>query len=161
MSVQDFDEVRARTFTLITTDAKGVAHPICSTSVGENSRGDSARVTTQFAPGIPAESETIPGKGAFKPGTILIQHQFHDGRDMCRLGISGNVDMAGGLGWNIDSTTTADYPDENAAPLTINVGGANGDYEIHFADGRRHYVIGGVMYETTLQKITEMLARQE
>jgi hypothetical protein len=126
-----FPSIETRAVTLVTIDDQGRQREIATTSIGLNTRGEAARVSTQFAPGIPAESETIPGVGAFQPGKLLVQHQFHDGRGKCRLGVSGNVDGDGGLSWNIDSTTTdkSGTPGQDEArPVNVNIGEANGTY---------------------------------
>jgi hypothetical protein len=155
-----FDAIETRSITLV-DDAK---NPVATTSVVKNNRGQMARVSTQFVGDYPAESETIAGEYAWKKGEILIQHQLHDGRGKCRLVTSGTVDMDGGLSWVIDSTTTAasgSAGQEESAPLVINVGEAKGLYLTLFTDGRVKFRSGAIEYETTVEKLTEQLARNE
>jgi hypothetical protein len=156
--------IETTAITLGTMDAQGNFHPVATTSCTLNTRGKSERISTQFADGIPAESETIAGKGAFKPGHILIQHQLHDGREKCRCTITGFVDNAGGLAWYIDSTTVD--PDgskgqESSAPLVLNVGAGKGMYLVLHEDGRIKLMKNGIEYTTTVDKLTERLARNE
>lgn len=145
-------------------DRNGNAVPVATTSVVPNNRGGMGRLSTQFAPGMPAESETIPGVGAWKKGEILAQHQMHDGRGKCRLVATGAVDGDGGLSWVIDSTTVAESGSrgqEESAPLVINVGEAKGTYLVLHADGRLKFRRGDFEYLTTIDRLSEVLARNE
>lgn len=147
--------IETTSITLGTQDASGNFKPVATTAIGVNTRGESARISTQFADGIPAESETIAGKNAFKPGHILIQHQLHDGREKCRCTITGYVDNAGGLAWYIDSTTvdpSGSKGQSNAAPLVLNVGEAHGVYLVINADGRIKMIHGNVEVEKTVEE---------
>jgi hypothetical protein len=162
------DKISARSFELLGLDRDGNEVAICETFATPNNRevpdvGSKARsrVTTQFAPGIPAESESIPGAGAMKPGEILIQHQMHDGRGICRLVSGIIVDKDGGLECVIDSTTNdpSGHPGQlRAAPVTINVGEANGQYLTRYADGRIKLRQGEFSIETTVAELTDLIS---
>ncbi len=140
-----------------------VFRPVATTSIVKNNRGQMARVSTQFADGIPAESETISGNGSYKPGEILMQHQWlegHNGKGKRRFAITGQVDGQGGLAWTLDSTTTdpsGSKGQEDSAPITLNVGEAKGSYLTLFADGRLNFKYGGQEYETTLNAIARAI----
>jgi len=156
----DLEEVRAKRYVNLNDDGEAVA----VTRVVKNNRGQLARISTEFQGDFPAESESIAGEYAWKKGEILIQHQMHDGRGKCRLAMSGVVDVNGGLAWVIDSTTTSPSGSpgqDEAAPIVLNVGEANGTYLVYYADGRIKYRRGTEEYTTTVAQQIEMLARQE
>ena len=165
----DFDVVRTHALTLLSRDEKGSVFEVATTQVAMNNRGMPARVSTQFADGIPAESETMPGKGSFKAGEIINQHilwaqETEDGTKRKRIATSIVADGAGGLAGVIDSTTndkTASDGQSTAMPLVINVGEAKGQYMVFFPDGRIHLKTLHGSYPTTLDTIISLLARQE
>jgi hypothetical protein len=133
--------------------------PVCHTYITKNNRGDNARVTTEFAPGVPAETETVPGTGAWKKGEILCQHQMHDGRGIMRLAMSGVVDSADELAWVIDSSTTSpsgSAGQNEAAPVVVNVGEANGAYYVLYRD-RLKIKRGNRVLEKTLDQLMDGL----
>lgn len=133
---------------------------VATTTIAPNNRGEFARIRTQFVQGVPAETETVPGVGAWKRGEILCQHQMHDGRGKNRLAITGHVDSAGGLSWVIDSTTvdpSGSQGQDESAPVVINVGEANGVYLVLHADGRIKFRRGKIEFESTVDKIEAAL----
>lgn len=133
-----FTSIETEAVTIGRRDKQGKFKEICTTSHSLNTRGESERISQVFADGIPAETEIVPGKGAWKPGAIIAQIQLHDGRGHSRLGLTGFVDSIDELEWTVDSTTTADFPQDQAAPITINCGEANGTYITLFPGGRLH-----------------------
>lgn len=139
-------------------DGNGII-PVCHTYITKNNRGDNARVTTEFAAGVPAETETVPGPGAWKRGEILCQHQMHDGQGIMRLAMSGVVDSADELAWVIDSSTTApsgSAGQNEAAPVVVNVGEANGAYYVLYRD-RLKIRRGNRVLEKTLDQLMDGL----
>jgi hypothetical protein len=132
-----YEPLATTSLTLGEIDPKsGEFYPVSTTSIVKNNRGQNARVSTQFAPGIPAESETIPGVGSFKKGTIITQHiswgpETADGTRRNRITTSIVADGDGGLSGVIDSTTNDPSGSEgqsHAMPLVFNAGEGKGIY---------------------------------
>lgn len=156
-----FDSIATRELIIGAHDARGNFVPVATTAVMPNNRGAPGRISTQFAPGLPAESETIPGVGSFKKGEIIAQNilmgpETPDGKNRRRITTTIAADAAGGLSGVIDSTTTAESGgkgQDDAMPLVFNVGEANGTYIALFADGRVKFRHGDKERTTTVAAI--------
>jgi hypothetical protein len=138
VSVQDFDEVRAKTITLLTPDTN---EPAVSLSLSTNNvkplNSQMARLGVRWLKDYPAEIEIEPGPDCQQPnGSAIITEVMLWGkrradRGRNRLTLQINVDPAGGEYALLDSSTndpSGSVGQGDAMPILINRGEAQGIY---------------------------------